>query len=589
MSANISEKSLIGALICRGIAIGRPFFFQNIEDNIPEFSVSLEGIDKEIARFQEALTKALDDTKVLQKKLASERISDGVAILEAHLQIMQDPLILANVEQQIRETGKNAEFVFHQLIHQYQKKFKSIADPFFRERFKDIQDISKRIIGHLRDSVRPRLSELPPNSIIFAADLSAFDTAEANSSCVAAFVTQTGGATSHAAIVARAKGIPYVSNILLDHSVSAHDALVIVDGRAGKIIVNPSDETLFKYRDLRDKLQQHLHKVKQLGKLEAETYDGYKIVLSANVETLNELELLHQYGGHGVGLLRTESLFLGNKAIPSENEQFALYREFVQKMKGLPIIIRTFDWGGDKYPQSQRTQREVNPFLGCRAIRFLLREKIVFKAQLRAILRASAFGKVSIMFPLISGLSELREAKAMVQETMQELIAEGVAIASHMPVGCMIEVPSAALITDLLANECDFLSIGTNDLVQYALAVDRGNHVLSDLYTPAHPSIIRLIRMIVNEANHYGKPVAICGEVAADPRYVPLLLGLGIRELSVASRNIPTIKNVIRNTSIVAANKLAEQVLALSCPSEIHALISREYSLTVPEDCFYNG
>lgn len=588
MSTHISEKSLMGALICRGIAIGRPYFFQNVEDTIPEFSISSGEIDQEIVRFQSALAKALEDTKILQTKLLNEGILDGAAILEAHLQMMQDPLITTNVEQQIRETGKNAEFVFQQLIHQYQNKFKSIADPFFRERFKDIQDICRRVIGYLRTSVRIGLSNIPPNSIIFAEDLSAFDTAEVNSSCVAAFVTQTGGPTSHAAIVARAKGIPYVSNILLDHSVSAHDALVIVDGRAGKIILNPSEETMTKYRDLRELLQQHLDKVKQLGKLEAETYDGYKILLSANVEALNELDLLHQYGGHGVGLLRTESAFLANDAIPSEEEQFILYRDFVEKMKGLPIVIRAFDWGGDKYLNNQRTQREVNPFLGCRAIRFLLREKLVFKAQLRAILRASIFGKISILFPLISSLFELREAKATVQEAVQELIAEGIAIAPHIPIGCMIEVPSAALITDLLAKECDFLSIGTNDLVQYSLAVDRGNHALSGLYTPAHPGVIRLIRMVVSEASHYGIPVAICGEIAADPRYVPLLLGLGIRELSVASRNIPIIKNVIRNTSIVAATKLAEQALSLSCPSEIQALISREYSLNVPEDCFYN-
>lgn len=588
MSASISEKSLMGALICRGIAIGRPYFLKNVEETVPEFCIAAKDIDKEITRFQNALAKALEDTKILQIKMQNERILEGAAIFEAHLQIMQDPLITTNVEQKIRETGKNAEFVFQHLVLEYQNKFKSITDPFFRERFKDIQDISRRVINHLRAGSRSSLTSLPPDSIIFAEDLSAFDTAEANSSCVAAFVTQTGGATSHAAIVARAKGIPYVSNILLDHFVDSPDALVIVDGRAGEIIINPSEATLIKYKKLRDQLHQHQHNVKQLGKLEAETFDGYKILLSANVETLSELELLHQYGGHGVGLLRTESAFLSHDVIPTEEEQFILYRDFAEKMKGLPIVIRAFDWGGDKYLNGQHSQREVNPFLGCRAIRFLLREKLIFKAQLRAIIRASAFGDVRIMFPLISSLFELREAKALVYEARRELISEGVAVASHIPLGCMIEVPSAALITDLLAKECDFLSIGTNDLVQYSLAVDRGNHVLSDLYTPAHPGVIRLIRMVVNEANHYNTPVAICGEIAGDPRYVPLLLGLGIRELSVASLNIPTIKNVIRNTSIVAASKLAEQALALSCPSEIQALISKEYSLNVPEDCFYN-
>jgi phosphotransferase system enzyme I (PtsI) len=422
MSAHVSEKSLVGALICRGIAIGRPFFFQNVEDTIPEFSIADGDIEKEVLRFQNALNKAYEDTKSLQKKLLDEGILDGAAILEAHLQIMQDPIITITVEQQIRETNKNAEFVFQQLMLEYQTKFKSIADPFFRERFKDIQDICRRIIGYLRASIRMGMSDLPPNSIIFAEDLSAFDTAEVNSACVAGFVTRAGGPTSHAAIVARAKGIPYVSNIMLDHAIPSEDSLVIVDGRTGKIIVNPSVETVSKYTGLRDELQKHLHNVKGLGNLPAETYDGYPIVLSANVEALSELDILHQFGGHGVGLLRTESAFLTGDAIPSEEEQFALYRSFVEKMNGLPIVIRVFDWGGDKYLHNQRPQREVNPFLGCRAIRLLLREKAIFKAQLRAILRASVFGKVSILFPLISSLFELREAKALIQEAKDELV-----------------------------------------------------------------------------------------------------------------------------------------------------------------------
>ncbi len=582
------EILLAGTPICRGIAIGRPFFFTLVETDVPEFSIADADVEGEVTRYQRAIHKGLEDIKRLQKRLHNERILDGAAILDGHLQMMQDALLTTCVEAQIRSQRKNAEFVFQGIIRECQEKFDSIADPFFRERFKDIQDISQRVLGHLRDSVRICLADIPNDSIIFSKDLTAFDTAEANSSCVCAFVTKDGGATSHAAIVAKAKGIPYVSSVEIEGLAVDKDAWVIVDGRTGEIILHPSAETLKKYQQLRNQLQMHLLKLKQTGKLLAETYDGYAIQLSANIEMAGELDMLHQAGGSGVGLFRTESAFLDRDEFPAEEEQFRLYRSFVEKMNGLPIVIRTFDVGGDKYLRNQQSLHECNPFLGCRAIRFLLREKEIFKTQLRAILRASAYGEVRVMFPMISALCELMEAKEILEGVRQELIARGENIPAYIPIGCMIEVPSAAIIADLLAKECDFLSIGTNDLVQYALAVDRTNNALSHLYTPTHPSVIRLIRLIVNEANHHGIPVTVCGEVAADPRFTPLLLGLGVHELSVASRYIPMVKNAVRNTSIVAASKLAEQVLTLSSAGEIAELLTREYRRNVPEDCFYN-
>lgn len=587
MSIATEEILLTGALICRGIAIGPPHFFKIPEEEIPEVPVSFEDIDAEVVRYQQAILKAREDIQYLQNKLQAERILDGAAILDAHLQMTQDPLLTTHVEQLIKSSGKNAEYVFHNIINQYRKKFNAIADPFFRERFKDIQDVSRRVIGHLCGNAEVCFGDIPPDSIIFATDLSAFDTAEASGARVAAFVTQSGGATSHAAIVAKAKGIPYVSSIDFEKIKGLGEGVVIVDGRSGKIILNPSAESLLKYQKLRELLHLHQQKLKLISTLPAETFDGYKVQVSANIETLSEIDSHHQYGGSGVGLLRTESIFLSKDSFPSEEEQFSSYRLFVENMNNLPIVIRVFDWGGDKYLHKQRTIREINPFLGCRAIRFLLREKALFKSQLRAILRASAFGKISVMFPLVSSLSELREAKAIFNEVRQELIDRGDNIASHIPIGCMIEVPSAAIIADLLAKECDFLSIGTNDLVQYALAVDRGNHALSDLYSPTHPCVIRLIRLIVSEANFHNVPVAICGEIAADPRFTSLLLGLGIRELSVSPRYMPMIKNAIRSTSIVAASHLADQALSLSTAADIEALISQEYKRNVPDDCFY--
>ena len=587
---NVQEKEILirGTPICRGIAIGYPIFIKIPENSIPEISVTSQEVEGEIVRYQTAVIRGREEIQLLQKRLRNQDIADGVDILDSHLQIMRDPLLTTAVEERIRKTHKNAEHAFYSLVKECQRKFDSVKDPFFQERYKEIQDIYRRVLRHLRNDEQAGLSDIPENSIIIAQDITALDTAEADNNRIGAFITKCGGATSHAAIVAKAKGIPYVTSIDFEEFEITENMQIIVDGRTGDIVLNPSAETLIKYERLRDRLHTHFQSLTQQGGLESETYDGYKVGLSANIEMFNELEMLHQFGGSGVGLLRTESTFLSRDSFPSEEEQFAVYRHFVEKAKGLPIVIRTFDLGGDKHLVNQKISYECNPFLGCRAIRFSLKEKDIFKVQLRAILRASAYGDVHIMFPMVSALSELLEAKDLLENVRQELISKNVPLGEKLRIGCMIEVPSAAIIADLLAKECDFLSIGTNDLVQYALAVDRSNNALSHLYTPTHPGILRLIRLVVTEANHQGVPVTVCGEVAADPRFTPLLLGLGVHELSVASRHLPIIKNAIRNTSIVAASKLAEKALTLSSAAEVEELIQREYRRSVPEDCFYN-
>lgn len=577
-----------GIPICRGVAIGKPFIFNFIEDVIPTFTISVDDIDAEIVRYRMALERAKADLARLKFQLEQDQILEAAAILDAQQQMMLDPVLNGDVEQQIRKTRKNAESVFQTVIKQYQKRFNAMSDPYFRERFKDIQDISRRVMGHLLETVRISLADIPENSIIFAREFTPSDIAEANKASAVALVAEAGGTMSHAAIVAKAKGIPYVANVNLKGIDLDDETTIIVDGRTGEVIVNPSQETLERYQQLYDQLNSHLNQLRNAGNLESETFDGYKVRLSANIDMLNEAELLHQYEGTGVGLFRSEYIFLAHNRFPSEEEQFHIYRRVVEKMRGLPIVIRTFDVGGDKVIHDRKLPHETNPYLGCRAIRFLLKEKEIFKAQLRAILRASAFGDVSIMFPMVSALTELMEAKEMVHQVHQELKEAGEPVAPKVRIGCMIEVPSAAIISDLLAKECDFLSIGTNDLVQYALAVDRDNHALSGLYSATHPSVIRLIKHIVAEANQQGIPVTVCGEVAADPRFTPLLLGLGVHELSVASRYLPIVKNAIRNTSIVAASNLAERALELTTAQQIEELLNQEYKLNVPEDCFYN-
>lgn len=588
MPLKTRQTKVQGVPICRGIAIGTPFSFTFIEDEIPEITIVPENIDNEISRYYHAIDQSREDIRQLQKKLDAEGVLDGVAILEAHLHILDDPLLTTQIEGEIRSKGKNAEFIFGEIISAYQKKFNSFTDPFFRERAKDVQDIKRRVMGYLRKSVRVSLADIPENSIVFALELTPSDIAEANSQHIGAFVTEQGGDTSHAAIVAKAKGIPYVSNVPFNQMKTAKAERAIVDGRTGTVILDPSPQNLLKYRDLRDQLFSHMQSLNKTEKLEAETFDGYAMRLSANVDVLNEMELLHQFGGCGVGLFRSECVFLSNETFPSEEEQYSVYRGIVEKMRGLPIVIRTFDVGGDKYIQAQDPTAEDNPFLGCRAIRFLLRERDIFKAQLRAILRASAHGDVRIMFPMISALSEVVEAKGVLEEAKEELRESGEPMAEEIKIGCMIEVPSAAIVADLLAKECDFLSIGTNDLVQYSLAVDRGNQMVSGIYSPTDPSVIRLIKLIVSEANHQGIPVTVCGEVASDPRFTPLLLGLGVNELSVTLRSMPVVKNAIRNLSIVAASQLAEHALTLSTAKEIEDLLIQDYKERVPDDCFYN-
>lgn len=589
MSINTQEICLKGVSICRGIAIGKPFFFTLKEEEIPEVTIAQHNVDGEVSRYIRAVSRSKKDVKKLQKKLRGEKIAEGVAILDTYLQMMQDPLLTTEIEREIRNTRKNAEFVFQSFISQCQKKFQSF-DPFFRERFKDIQDVSKRVMGYLRESDRITIGDIPADSIVFSRELSASEAAEANVSSISAFVTAYGGGTSHAAIVAKAKGIPYVTDVAYDRITSLIDLTlpVIVDGRTGDVIFNPDCETLETYRKLQSQLELQLTELSESKSLEAQTIDGYDVRLSANIDMVDELDTFHKYGGHGVGLFRSEYIFLSNDTFPTEEDQFVLYQRIVKKMNGLPIVIRTFDFGGDKLILKQPMSIDGNPFLGCRAIRYLLKERDIFKAQIRAILRASAFGEVSLMFPMISALTELIEAKDIVKEAREELRKRGEHTADKIKIGSMIEVPSAVIIADLLAKECDFLSIGTNDLVQYSLAVDRRNHSTSGFYASTDPSVVRMIKQVVCEANHHGIPVTVCGEIAADPRFTPLLLGLGVHELSVAARYIPVIKQAVRNTSIVDATFLAEKVLSLTNARDILDVLTQEYQQTSPTDQFYN-
>jgi phosphotransferase system enzyme I (PtsI) len=572
------EVFLEGSALSRGIAIGVPLFLDCIDFEVPEISVLPSLIQSEVERYRLAILETRRDLVSLKNSLELEGIKDGVQVLDAHVQLTEDPLLNAEVEAEILETLKNAEFVLTKVMQRFDKKFRKMQDPFFQQRFEIVHDLYKRVIEHLSKSKQGDLSEIPADSVVFAQQITPTRAAEANRQQVAAFVTQFGGAMSHMAIVAKAKGIPYVVNVDFSKFASLNkDSLVIVDGLLGRIILNPSAKTLSEYRQLRAHIQTRFDELKNSCVLPSQTADGERIRLSANVEISDDFGLLQQYGAEGVGLFRSEYLVLGRGCFPTEDEQYEVYKNLVAHMRGLPVVIRAFDLGMDKVISGLPQSRELNPALGARAIRFLLREKELFQIQIRAILRAAVAGDVRILFPMVSSVSELREAKDVVYRAYDALLKENEPVPQTIKLGCMVEVPSAAMIADLLARECDFLSIGTNDLIQYALAIDRTQTTGNDLFTSTHPGVVRLIRVIVQQAHHESVPVCVCGEIASDPRFVPLLIGLGITELSVASRFLPLIKHVVRSTSKKEAIKLAEHVLTLKTASEIQTVLVDHY------------
>ena len=575
------EIVLRGLPVSRGIGIGQPLFFALGEEDIPEVLIEPPAIEAEIERYRLALRLSREDVERLQQLSLNDGPPEIVNILGTHLEMLQDPLMTSGMEEKIRKTGKNPEAIVLDVISEYKKRFRNIKDGYFQERIRDIIDVSRRVLGHLFPMKRMRLASVPPSSIVLAHDLVPSDTVEATMH-IGAFVTASGGITSHAAIIARAKGIPYVAHIDIKlFKRFEHIHAVIVDGSQGIVIVNPEEETLKKYQVLKKGQLQNFRLMQNAAHLKGETIDGYRVRIFANLEGAEQIGFALRHGSAGIGLVRTEYLLFPRKRFPTEDEQVAIYKKMALRLgPGRPLVIRLFDVGGDKKfefdPGSFDAHyfgaigHEPNPALGCRAIRFLMRFSHLLDTQLRAILRASVHGDLHILIPMVSDIYELRHVRARIAKLSRELRREGFKVARKIRVGCMIEVPSSALLCDELAKAADFLSVGTNDLVQYVLAADRWNNDLTaHFYTPAHPSILRLLRMIIASANRFKKPLLLCGESASDPLLIPLLLGLGIRDFSVAARAIPLVKHVIRKWRILDACQLAEQALEYSCAEDL--------------------
>lgn len=569
------ELVLRGLPISKGIGIGSPLFFSSTGAEIPEIHISKKAIEREVKRYRRALSMSRKDVEDLQRLSLQEGPPEIAAILEAHLEMMQDPLITTVMEEKIRILQRNSESIFQRVVMQYKERFQTLDDRYFQERLRDIDDISRRILHYLNPMQKMRIVDVPSNTIILAHELVPSETVEATSNSIGGFVTASGGITSHAAIIARAKGIPYVANVDIRILRQVPLKAIIVDGSQGIVIINPEIETLKKYQKMRRTHVESLRLLKNVASLKGETIDGYEVKIMANLENPKEIDSLLKQGAEGVGLFRSEYLFLSRGSFPSEEEQFQIYVKMVKKLDGRPLVIRVFDIGGDKrvevdphHPDARyfaEIGREQNPALGCRAIRFLLRFPEILERQLRAILRASVYGDIQILLPMVSDLGEFVQVRKKVDELVAELRKAGLPLFKKIPVGCMIEVPSSAIVADALSEVVDFLSIGTNDLIQYVMAADRNNPSINELYFPVHPSVLKLIRLVISAADRHRKPLILCGESAADPAMIPLLLGLGIREFSVACRHILLVKDTIRKWRILEACRIADD--ALTCNS----------------------
>ncbi len=553
-----------GVGVSPGTACGKIHVVRDDLDDVVRYRIAPSQVADEIGRFETAL--------ILQQRIAESIGAKDAAIFDAHLLVVEDRTLIDEVLRKLETDLCNVEWVFQEVSTRYAETLNKIDDPYLRERALDIQDVTKRVIRNLQGKAPKTFLALSEPHILVAHNLTPSDTASINRANVLGVATDLGSRTSHTAILARSLNIPAIvglHDITVKLETGQH---VLLDGSDGLLVIDPAPETIAHYAEIESRRAKVTAKLKELRTTRSTTRDGHHIVLSANIELPEDVEAVAANGAEGIGLYRTEFLYLNRSELPTEQEQFETYRKVAERVRPDPLIIRTFDLGGDKLaPGTVDITDELNPFLGWRAIRLCLENIDIFKTQLRAVLRASAVGNIKIMFPMISGLEELRRAKAVLAECKEELDRSGVPLAEKIEVGAMIEIPSAAICANVLAPEVDFFSIGTNDLIQYALAVDRVNEKLAHLYEPTHPAVLRLLKMIAEAAHANNIWVGVCGEMAGDVALIPLLLGLGMDELSASATLVPRVKRAVQSLAIPECRELVEETLKLNTASEILA------------------
>ena len=577
------EKALKGIAVYPGIVIGKAHLVDRSKVKILyQYLVNTEHLNGEVARFEEALRVVEKEMESLKTGMA-EKVNDLSFILDSHLMILKDGMFRDSTIRTIQDEKINAEWALKKSLEKIRKVFEQIDDEYISNRISDVENVTERILRTLSGKAQQSLSEIDRRVIIVAHDLSPADTTELNIGRVMGFITDVGGRTSHTAIVAQALEIPAVVGLESATKAVADGDLLIVDGSTGVVVVNPDDSAIIYYQEKKLQLEDYRSSIARQSHLPAVTPDGQRITVTANIEFLEEVTAVRNYGGEGVGLYRTEFLYLRSKGFPEEEELFEDYREIAELMGPEPVNIRTLDIGGDKFVSDLEITKEMNPALGLRAIRFCLKQPEIFKTQLRAILRASVHGHIRLIFPMISGLQELLDAKDILAQVKLDLDRDHILYNEEMEVGIMVEIPSAVVMAEVLARHVDFFSIGTNDLIQYLLAIDRVNEHVAHMYQPFDPALIRMIGQVVTAARNEGIRVNLCGEMAGDPLCVPILLGLGLDALSMNARSIPLIKKIVRAMPMSQARDDLKEIMGLHTAEAVQQYLSERTGGMFPE------